>query len=74
MLLDDIQNVFEEYHLIAWAIGCLATVAILTLIFKTVFGKWRWNKDKTPIRKSNKTIDQYRMGNLEEQEYESTMP
>ncbi len=35
MLLDDIQNIYEEYHLI----GCLVTVATLTLIFKIVFGK-----------------------------------
>ena len=65
MLLDDIQNIFDEYHLIGWAIGCIATAAIINLIFKTAFGKWRWNKDKTPIR-SKKTVDQYRMEQKEE--------
>ena len=36
MILDDIQNFINEYHLIGWGIGCLIAATILTIFLKTV--------------------------------------
>ena len=33
MLLDDIQNFIDEYHLIGWGVGGLVTAAVITLFF-----------------------------------------
>lgn len=57
MILDDIQNFIDEYHLIRWGVGGLITAAAITLFLKTVVGKWKWQKDKTPLR-SRKIQDQ----------------
>lgn len=64
MILDDIINFFDEYHLIGWGIGCLVTAAMITLLLKTVFGRWKWQKDKTPLR-GKKTVEQFRMEKTE---------
>ncbi len=66
MLLDDIQNFIDEYHLIGWGIGGLAGAAMITLFFKTVVGRWKWQKDKTLSSKPKQSIDQYRMEQAEE--------
>ena len=39
ILLEDMQKIIDEYHLNGWGIGYLVTVEIITLFFKTVFGK-----------------------------------
>jgi len=36
MLLDDMQNIIDEYHLIGWGIGCIVIAAILTFFFKDI--------------------------------------
>jgi len=60
MLLDDMQNIIDEYHLIGWGIGCIVIAAILTFFFKDIVGRWIFKKDK--ISQINKnTVDQYRM-------------
>ena len=64
MLLDDIQNFINEYHIIGIGIGCFVTAAAITLLLKTVFGRWKWQKDKTPLR-GKKTVDQFRMEQAE---------
>ena len=34
MLLEDMQNIIDEYHLIGWGIGLLVTAAILIFFLK----------------------------------------
>ena len=64
MILDDMQNFINEYHLIRWGIGGLAIAAIITIFLKTVFGRWKWQKDKTPLR-SKKTVEHFKMEQTE---------
>ncbi len=40
MILDDIQNFINEYHIIGIGIGCFVTAAAITLLLKTVFGSY----------------------------------
>jgi hypothetical protein len=58
-MLDQLQAIIEEYNLMGWGLGFIIAAITLTYVFKTIVGKWQWQKDKTPISRK-KTIDDFR--------------
>ena len=65
MLLDQMQEFIDKYHLIRWGIGGIVTATVLVLVFKNVNGMWRGQKMKSLSKKSKKSVDQYRMEQAE---------
>lgn len=46
-MLDEVCEFCQKYHVVAWGIGGVALAFLISVIFKRVDGRWRWEKLKS---------------------------